>query len=211
MGRFTILLGGDFEPTPRARAQIAGSRLIAADSGMRHAEALGLEPELWTGDFDSAGPELAGRHMQVPRDIHPPAKDMTDGEIAIEAALERGARELVLAGAFGGARADHAFFHLAAGVELAERGIATLLTSGLQEGVPLLPGTQRFDYPAGTVFSVLAFSDLTGLTLSGARWPLKDRQIPFGSSFTLSNEVAEDGLSVGLGAGRALLVAQTGG
>ncbi|MCB1719598.1 MAG: thiamine diphosphokinase, partial [Candidatus Competibacteraceae bacterium] len=51
MSHFVILLGGDLSPTPRLRDQVAGARAIAADSGIRHAEALGLDPELWTGDF----------------------------------------------------------------------------------------------------------------------------------------------------------------
>ena len=58
-----------------------------------------------------------------------------------------------------------------------------------------------------TTLSVLAFSELTGLSLSGAKWPLENRFVPFGSSLTLSNEV-RGGLAVGLVAGRALLVAR---
>ena len=205
--RFAILLGGDLVATPRLARQLEGARVIAADSGMKHAAALGLVPELWTGDFDSVDEDLRRAHAQVPTEIFPPEKDQTDGEIAVEAALARGAGELVLVGAFGGARADHAFLHLAAGLRLAEAGMPCLLTSGYQEGAPLLPGISRFDYDAGTLFSVLAFSDLAGLTLTGAKWPLLDHAVPFGSSLTLSNEVAGD-LSVRLGAGRAMLVAQ---
>ena len=52
MSRFAILLGGDFSLTPRVAAQIAGARVIAADSGIRHAASLGIVPELWTGDFE---------------------------------------------------------------------------------------------------------------------------------------------------------------
>lgn len=207
MTRFAILLGGDLVVTPRLSRQLAGARLIAADSGMRHAAALGLTPELWTGDFDSVEEGLRAFHADIPMEIFPPEKDQTDGELAVEAALKRGATELVLVGAFGGERADHAYLHLAAAVRLAGEGVSCVLTSGVQEGVPLVPGEVSFDYEEGTLFSVLAFSDLAGLTLSGAKWPLQDRFVPFGSSLTLSNEV-RGGLTVRLSEGRALLVAR---
>ena len=204
--RFAILLGGDVVVTPRLSRQLEGTRIIAADSGMKHAHALGLVPELWTGDFDSVDDAMRAQHPQVPVEQFPVEKDFTDGEIAIEAALARGASELILVGAFGGARADHAFLHLAAGVRLAEKGTPCLLTSGLQEGVPLLPGEAGFDYDDGTLFSILAFSELSGLTLTGAKWPLSERSVPFGSSLTLSNEVSGT-LNVRLGSGRAMLLA----
>ncbi len=203
---FTILLGGDVVPTARLKRQIAGSRSIAADSGMRHAEALDLRPELWTGDFDSTEAALARRYADIPREVFPTGKDLTDGEIAIKAALARGADALTLVGAFGGSRTDHAFLHLALAIRLSAIGSIVRLTSGTQEGTPLLEGEQSFDYVAGTVFSILAMTDLTGLSLEGARWPLADRNVPFGSSLTLSNVVAGQ-LAVRLGSGRAILIA----
>lgn len=206
MSRFTILLGGDVFRTPRLDRQVADSRVIAADSGIRHASLLGLTPELWIGDFDSMPAEVDPRFASVPRDVFPTDKDKTDGELAIAAALERGATSLVLAGAFGGPRADHAFLHLALALRLAEAGTEVLLTSGRQEGVPLLPGAASFDYADGTLFSVLAFSELSGLTELGAKWPLNSVEVPFGSSLTLSNEV-RGALRISLGRGRALLLA----
>ena len=207
MNRFAILLGGDLVATPRLAGQLEHTRVIAADSGIRHASVLGIVPELWTGDFDSVDDGLRQAHGDVPTEIFPSDKDKTDGEIAIEAALARGASEVMLVGAFGGARADHAFLHLTVALRLAEAGTPCLLTSGQQEGIPLLPGAaRRFDYDDGTLFSVLPFSDIEGLTLSGAKWPLADRSVPFGSSLTLSNEVRGE-LTVTLRSGRALLVA----
>ena len=172
MSTFTILLGGDLIRTPRLDRQVEGTRVIAADAGIGHARLLGLMPELWVGDFDSVPADLPADLAAVPRQRFPPEKDKTDGELAIAAALERGATSLVLAGAFGGKRADHAFLHLALSLRLAEAGTKVLLTSGAQEGVPLLPGKAGFDYADGTLFSVLGFSDLSGLTVSGAKWPL---------------------------------------
>lgn len=206
MSLFTILLGGDLSVTPRLQTQIAGSRMIAADAGIRHARALGVVPELWVGDFDSVPGDLGTDYLGVSRKAFPAEKDSTDGELAVAEALALGATQLILAGAFGGPRADHAFLHLTLALRLAEAGRDVLLTSGSQEGLPLLPGTSSFDYADGTLFSVLGFSDLSDLTVHGAKWPLAARNVAFGSSLTISNEVRGD-LSVSLGAGRALLIA----
>src|SRR5262245_24914641 len=206
MSRFTILLGGDLVGTPRLDAQIAGSRVIAADSGIRHAPALGLVPELWVGDFDSVPKRLAAAHAQIPREVFPTEKDKTDGELAIDRALALGATSLVLAGAFGGPRADHAFLHLALAMKLAESGTPAVLTSGAQEGHPMLPGRSSFDYENGTLFSVIGFTALSGLTLQGVKWPLTAVEVQFGSSLTISNEV-KGGLRAELKSGRAMLIA----
>ncbi|MER8699216.1 thiamine diphosphokinase [Mesorhizobium sp. M1273] len=206
MSTFTILLGGDLIRTPLLDRQVEGSRVIAADAGIGHARMLGLRPELWVGDFDSVPAELPEDLAAVPRQVFPAEKDKTDGELAIAAALERGATSLVLAGAFGGKRTDHIFLHLALSVRLAEGGTEVLLTSGAQEGIPLLPGKTGFDYADGTLFSVLGFSDLAGLTVTGAKWPLDHVEVAFGSSLTISNEV-RGRLEIALAGGRALLLA----
>jgi thiamine pyrophosphokinase len=206
MSRFTILLGGDLTVTPRLHEQIAGTHVVAADSGLLHAAPLKVAPELWVGDFDSTEPDLLDTYDGIERIIYPADKDSTDGELAVGEALKRGATSLVLAGAFGGPRADHAFLHLALAIQLAERGVAVLLTSGTREGSVLSHGRRSYDYPRGTIFSVLGFSELRGLTVEGAEWPLDDVTVPFGSSLTISN-VVKDGLVVRLREGRALLVA----
>lgn len=207
MSDFMILLGGELTVTPRVAALARASRLVAADSGIRHAPRLGLVPELWVGDFDSASADDFARHADVPRETFPAAKDQTDGELAVEIALARGATALTIAGAFGGPRADHAYLHMAMALRLAERGIPVTLTSGVQEGHPLLRGSRQFDFAYGTLFSVLGFSDLDGLSIVGAEWPLDRIHMPFGSSLTISNRV-NGPLTVSLNKGRAILVAQ---
>lgn len=205
MSTFVILLGGHLTLTERLEQQLAGARFIAADSGIGHAEALGVMPELWMGDFDSAPEEFPERFNAVEKVIYPKEKDLTDGEIAANRAIRLGARRLILAGAFGGQRSDHGMLHLAAAFALRSRVDEVLLTSGTEEAVPLVAGEElHADYPPGTLFSILAWSDLKGLTLKGARWPLESRDVEFGSSLTLSNEV-DDKLSVQYRSGRALL------
>jgi thiamine pyrophosphokinase len=204
---FTILLGGELAVTDRLKAQLAGSRFIAADGGMRHAQALGVVPEVWVGDFDSTDPALAARFSSVERKAFPPAKNETDGEIATAEAIERGATRLIFAGALGGERSDHALQHLLYAISLAERGYDILLTSGEEEAVPLLKSDKSLDLPKGSLFSILGFSPLEGLDIIGARYPLKDFSLPFGSSRTVSN-VAEGPVTFHLREGRAIILAR---
>lgn len=201
MSKFVILLGGDISPTDRLKQQVQGGQVIAADSGIRHARALGLEVGLWVGDFDSASKTDVERFETVKREPWDADKDLTDGEIAISRALEAGASSLLLVGAMGG-RTDHATAHLLKSFSLPAR---VLLTSGLEEGIPLSE-PQEIDWPTGIVFSILAFDDLKGVSIKGARWPLDNADIPFGAGITLSNEV-NGKLQISVASGRALAIA----
>ena len=204
---FAILLGGALEIDDRVLALMQGARVIAADGGMRHAQALGVLPEVWVGDFDSTPAGLSEFHAATPRMPFPTEKNFTDGELAIEQAIERGASRLVLIGSFGGERTDHALSHLLQAVTLAERGFDVVLTSGVEEAVPLLPGSRVLDLPERSLFSVIAFTALTGLSLAGAKYPLDKADIAFGASRTISN-VAEGPVTASLGTGRALIIAR---
>ncbi|CAN7309540.1 thiamine diphosphokinase [Pararhizobium sp. LjRoot238] len=204
---FVILMGGALTPTDRLTGHLKGARVIAADGGMRHAKMLGLTPELWVGDFDSAPQTLIDEWPDVVREPYPAAKNETDGEIATAEALARGGKRLVFAGALGGERSDHAFMHLLYAIKLAEDGLDVLLTSGEEEAYPLLPGTRDIDLPKGSLFSILGLDTLSGLSIEGARYPLTDFHLPFGSSRTISN-VAEGTVRFTLSSGRAIILAR---
>ena len=206
MSKFVILLGGTVHANDRLRDLVAGARVLAADGGIAHAEALGLEPELWLGDFDSTSPELDRRYAHVPRSVFPAAKDMTDGELALNEAYRLGATEVVLCGAFGGSRTDHTLLHLTMATAHAAEGRKIILSSGDEEAHPLVAGSYKFDFPEDTLFSIVAFSPLHGLFIEGARWPLQNMELSFGSSLTVSNSVRGT-LRVSLDSGKAILIA----
>ena len=186
MSRFVILLGGDLVVTPRLRRQIAGARFIAADSGMKHARALGIVPELWVGDFDSAGSELMLDYALVPRQTYLADKDATDGEIAVKEALRLGASEFVLIGGLGG-QSDHATAHLGLALHLAQSGHWCFISNGNEEAHPLIAGSYEFDFGAQSRLSIIPWSDITGLNLTGVKWPLSNKTLALGASFTMSN------------------------
>lgn len=208
MIRFSILLNGTLRPTERLRQQLAGSRVIAADGGIRHARPLGLDVELWVGDFDSTDPDLVTPYAHIDRRTYPSAKDRTDGEIAIDEALQRGAGEILLVGGLGG-QSDHALAHIMLALGLARKGVPVVVTSGDEEAWPLLPGGRNLDLLTSTRISIVALSDLTGLTLTGVKWPLTDKAVELGSSLTLSNIVTGPA-TITLDAGYGVILAYPG-
>ena len=204
MSKFAILLGGTVKPTKRLNEQLQNARVIAADSGMAHAELLELSPELWVGDFDSSTAALMRQYKDTPRQIHAPEKDATDGELALAEALRRGATALMLVGGFGG-QFDHALAHAGFLLALGKRGMNIFMTSGTEEAYPLTSDLLLDDFNVGTRISITPFSDLRGLSISGVKWPLTRRDVPLGSALTLSN-VIESTVRIELAAGAALVL-----
>jgi thiamine pyrophosphokinase len=153
-------------------------------------------PELWVGDFDSAGSELTMQYRDVPRDTFPAEKDVTDGAIAVAEAILRGASEIVLLGGLGG-QTDHTAGLLGQSLQIAREGVACLLSSGTEEAWPLIPGRMTVELPPGTRFSIIPFVDLVGLDLTGVKWPLAGRSVPVGSTLTLSVQLSEPAQQLG--------------
>lgn len=196
-------MGGRLAITPALSLLPGPDVVIAADSGARYAEPLGLKVDVWVGDFDSS----AGIFVDAPREVHPTAKDETDAELAVRIARERGATRLVFIGAFGG-RFDHTAALMLSALRLTREGLHITLTSGDEWAWPLLPTSPlALDFPADVTLSVVACSDLTGLSLSGVRWPLAGADVPLGSGWTVSNETAGGTVRADLRGGYALLTA----
>ncbi len=191
-------------PTTRLRMQLLGARVIAADSGMAHAEALKVVPELWVGDFDSSNAALQAAYPQVPRQTHSVDKDATDGELAIAEAMRRGATNLILVGGSGG-QLDHTLAHAGFLVALERRGMAAFMTSGQEEAYPLVEELSIDDVRIGSRISIVPMSDLKALTITGVKWPLTKRDVPIGSALTLSN-VVEGPVNIDLRFGAALVL-----
>ncbi len=200
MSRFALLLGGPLLVTEALKERLKGYRLLAADSGARHALALGVVPELWLGDMDSSPPWLQ-EALKAPKEILPRAKDKTDGEALLERALALGAEEVLLLGGIGG-RLDHTLAHLNLAFALAQRGLRVELTDGLTWALPLLPGVQTVPLSPGAPFSLLPYPEAT-LGVEGARWNLPPTPLK-ATTLTLENE-ALGPIRVEVTEGRAVL------
>ncbi len=204
-----VLLAGPLEPTPLLlRAARAARLVVAADGGVRHAEALGVEPALWVGDFDSVNAEDLTRWRHLPRMEYPRDKDATDAELAARVALEIKPASLLFAGGLGG-ELDHELGNLILAVSLARQGVQTALSSGSTWAFALVPPGLDLDLEPGTPFSLVPLADLEGVTIRGGRWELEDARLPLGSGHGLRN-VAEGNVYLRLVRGFGLLISQLG-
>ena len=191
-GPTVVFLDGAYEDTAYYRAWAAAAALVvAADGGARFLIAAGVRPDVVVGDFDSLPPSdatrLAGDGVELVR--HPVRKDVTDGELAVEEALRRGAGEVVLAGALGAL--DHTLGHLAILRHLAARGVAARLAAPhLTVRVFVAPAETSLDAVAGTRVSVAPLGADAVLTLSGFDYPLTRGVLPADACLGLGNFVA---------------------
>ena len=101
-----IVLGGDAIPSTVMEEIPERRWVIAADSGLDHAAAIGLHVDFIVGDMDSVSTAGLQAHTG-PVDQHPVDKDATDFEIALDHVLATPniTRIIVLGGA--GGRIDH--------------------------------------------------------------------------------------------------------
>ena len=113
--RKAIVLATGRPRSSRPGCSVAGmgrrrDAVVAADGGARHAAAFGLRVARWVGDGDSIGSAeldaLAASGVSIGR--VPAEKDESDAELALVAAVDGGATEIVVLGALGGPRVDHA-------------------------------------------------------------------------------------------------------
>lgn len=184
--------------------------VIAADSGVDFAHALGLHVDVAVGDFDSVSPEgLARAHDEGARvERHPAAKDKTDLELAMDEAVRVGAEEITVLG-IGGGRLDHLLANalLLAGPAfvrcriVAADGDARIHV--VHGGLPPTPLPGQI----GELLTLLPVGgEAIGVTTAGLRYPLRGEPLAPGTSRGVSNVIDALDASVQLEAGALLAV-----
>lgn len=163
-----------------------GDITIAADCGLATAQALGCPADLVVGDFDSLSRGSVPGQAEVL--ASPVEKDDTDTFLAVKAALTRGCRLIEIAGGLGG-RQDHSLANLGALQYIHEHGAEGLISAEKERVFFLSGGTRTFDFPRGSVFSVIPWGgDASGVCIKGARYPLSMAVLRTSESLGISNE-----------------------
>jgi len=211
--RALIFINGVIEDlAPIAPLLRADDLLVAADGGARYLLALDRLPHLLVGDLDSIAPNDLARLEEAGVEIRrsPIHKNETDLELAIDAAIEAGAEEILLIGATGG-RLDQTIANV---LILAQRewGIPLRVVDGDQMATLLRgPTVQEISGVPGALVSAIPLSaPVTGITYTGLEYPLINHTLHLGSTRAVSNALAARRAVVQVETGLLLLIVGQG-
>lgn len=174
--------------------------IICADGGLRHTSVLGIKPDVAIGDFDSSE-----RDESVKTYVYPTRKDFTDGELAVDYAIERGYDELIMF-AVTGNRMDHTLTD----IFLLSKCRNARIVDDFNE-IRLLNGSMTLNGYAGKTLSVIpVYGELYGVSVTGAEYPLDNDVLFFGESRGNSNVINENVCTITAKRGMAVVVINDG-
>ncbi len=160
---------------------------IAADSGYLTAKALGDRIDIAVGDFDSMSADMIPDGVEQLR--VPAEKDVTDTQLAVEAALNRGADQLVIIGGMSG-RLDHTLSNLFILEDLADADVYAIMTDGQSRVRFVRSGSALIGRSGFRYLSIIAADPkVKGVTAEGCRYPLKNATLSRRCQYAVSNEI----------------------
>ncbi|MDP4109632.1 MAG: thiamine diphosphokinase [Bacillota bacterium] len=185
------------------RKQLPEAFVICADGGYETAKNAGFTPKVLAGDLDS----YSGQAEDAELLRQPPEKDDTDLKICLDVALERGFTDILIVAASGG-RLDHYLSNIFLLEYAAEHGAKAELINAKNRvflhngGKMLLRRDEAYRY-----FSLLPLDyTLSGVTLTGLKYPLRDVTLKRPGVISVSNEPICEEYTAEIKKGRALII-----
>lgn len=156
--------------------------IICADGGLRHAERLGISVDIAIGDFDSYEKQNGICAYEFPKD-----KGYTDGELAVNYAIENGYTDILLLG-MTGYRLDHTFTNI---FQLIKKGNISLIDDK-NEIYALKDSVTLNGYKGKTISVIPIYCDLEGVCETGVYYPISGETLHFGEGRGNSNVITDD-------------------
>ena len=198
-----FISGGRVPSVDWFREVASGRKIFCVDKGIELCRACKLVPSFLIGDFDSAGNDSVAwaRANGVPVEQYPADKDLTDTQLALRRAADLfGEHVALVTGCFGG-RFDH-MFSTAFTCAAIERRI---VLADEREIIFFVKGGESVDvkfFREPLAVSLLPMSTAcAGVTIKNVRWELDGATLTQALPFAVSNRVAGDKISVGVGRG----------
>ncbi|MBO4452372.1 MAG: thiamine diphosphokinase [Clostridia bacterium] len=202
-GRCVIISAGDIEKGDIPQ-KAEGDLFIAADGGKRYLEDLGVTPDLFIGDLDSAESAPCG----VETVLLERRKDDTDTLAAIKAGLERGHRDFLLAGALGGKRFSHSLANIQSLEFLKDRGADGRIVFGNTEARCLDAGEKAVFHNKSGYLSLFSLTETSRVDLRGTAYDGESIVLERGYPLGVSNGFDAEETLVEVLEGRIILIAE---
>ena len=181
--------------------------IVGVDGGAAHLKQLGVRPQILLGDFDSISPEDLACYQASDTEIigFPAEKDMTDTELALNLAADRGAKQIVIIGGLG-TRLDHSLANVFLLKMLLDRGVTGVIADEYNE-IHMIRDKILLHREEGAKVTLLPFSgNVEGVSTRGLYYPLDHATLPAGSSWGVSNEFVENTAEVTVQNGLLLVI-----
>lgn len=208
---FIIVCGGSISGEfAKAVIENANGCIIGVDRGMDFLYNNKISPNYVLGDFDSVSSDVADYFFncdKVSVKELSPEKDESDTEVALSLAVTMGAKEIIVLGATGG-RLDHFWANVQSLMIPLKRGVKAYIYDK-QNRISLHNEdfTLNKEDSFGDYFSLFALGeDVHGLTIEGAKYPLKSHSLSPVDSLTVSNEYLEEQVSISFNNGVVILM-----
>jgi thiamine pyrophosphokinase len=202
-----VVTGGDPVAPHDVPPGLDGAVVVAADSGVDRALELGLTVAVVVGDLDSVTEDglAAATSRGAALQRHPEAKDATDLELALAAALELGPRRLVVIGGNGG-RLDHLLANALLLASDALADVEVVAQMGAARVTVIRGAAELTGVLGGHVTLLPVGGPARGITTAGLLYPLVDEDLHPGSTRGVSNELLGSTAHVQLRGGTLLAV-----
>ncbi|MCX7921877.1 MAG: thiamine diphosphokinase [Clostridia bacterium] len=181
--------------------------IICADGGAAHLKRFGITPHILLGDFDSISQEDLRYFESQGTEImkFPAEKDMTDTELAVEIAIDKGCKTIIFIGALG-TRFDHSMSNIFMLRRILSRGVRGIIVNESNE-ITLIQDKIELQKEEGIKITLLPLSDkVKGVTTKGLYYPLNNATIEMGSTWGVSNEFVDAKAEVSITDGLLLVI-----
>ena len=180
-----------------------GDLVVCADKGYHNAKAIGAHVNVLVGDFDSID--------RIPDDVNeivrvPAKKDLTDLQLAVKEAVDRGANDIIIMASTNG-RLDHTLSLVCILEDLWDKKIPAHIVNGQNRirflrdsGVIIVRSAYKY-------FSVVALDKkVKGVTINGGEYPLIKKEINRAFQYAVSNEINKNCALIEIKRGSVLVI-----
>ena len=203
-----IISNGTIEDYSYCRKYIDGADLIiCADGGARHAAGFGITPHVLIGDFDSITQDDCGHFSSLGVETvrFPAEKDRTDTELAVDYAIKKGFRSIIIIGGLG-TRMDHSLANIFLLKKMLDAGVTGMLADERNE-VLLVRDRVSLRKEEGMKVTLLPLSESAGgIITRGLYYPLDGDTLGMGSTRGVSNEFEGETAEISVAGGLLLVI-----